>query len=331
MRNGATQLRAARYTGYGSTDFVQIVDVGKPVPKADEVLLKVRAASVNPLDSHLLYAPLPLRIFTGLRAPKDPRPGADVAGEVEAIGARVTRVKRGDRVFGFCRGAFAEYACASESKLAAIPENVTFEQAASLPVAALTALQALRDKGNVQPGHKVLINGASGGVGTFAVQIARTFGAEVIAVCSAKNAELVRSIGADHVVDYASVDFTKLGERYDVLLDCVANHSLLAYRRVLNPGGKYLAIGLLGSSLAAFLAKAATGPLLSRFVSQKFSALVAKGNSKDLAELAKMVSLGKVRPVIDRRYSLSEVPDAVSYLASHRVCGKLIIAVDSAS
>lgn len=331
IATGDAQLKAARYNGYGSADFVHIVDVDKPVPKDDEVLLKVRAASVNPLDSHLLYAPLPLRIFTGLREPKDPRPGTDVAGEVEAVGARVTRFKRGDRLFGFCRGAFAECACASELKVAAIPQNVTFEQAASLPVAALTALQALRDKGNVQSGQKVLINGASGGVGTFAVQIARSFGAEVTAVCSARNAELVRSIGAGHVIDYARVDFTKLSERYDVLLDCVANHSLLAYRRVLNPGGKYIAIGMLGSGLAGFLARAAVAPILSHFVNQQFSAFIAKGNSNDLAALVELLISGKIRPIIGRRYTLSELPTALQHIASNHVAGKLVITVHSES
>ena len=237
-------MRAIVYHRYGSPDVLQCTDVPNPTPADDEVLLKIRAASINPYDWHFLRGtPYLLRLMAGFPKPKDPRLGADVAGTVEAVGKNVTRLKLGDEVFGVCRGAFAEYACASESKLVDKPENITFEQAASVPIAALTALQALRDKGQLQPGQKVLINGASGGVGTFAVQIANSFGAHVTAVCSTKNLDRVRSIGADKVVDYTKEDFTKIGDTYDLILDCIGNHSLFACKRVLNPKGILVTAG----------------------------------------------------------------------------------------
>ena len=241
-------MKAAVYRRYGSPDVVRIEDVGKPVPKDNEVLIEVRAASVNPLDWHTMRGtPYFIRMMTGLRRPKIARLGVDVAGQVEAVGSNVTRFKPGDPVFGACSGAFAEYVCTRESALAAKPDNVTFEQAAAVPVAALTALQSLRDKGKIQPGQKVLINGAAGGVGTFAVQIARSFGADVTGVCSTRNVDMVRSIGADRAVDYTQEDFTRSGQRYDLILDLVGNHSLLACRRALNPKGTYVAAG--GSTL----------------------------------------------------------------------------------
>ncbi len=236
-------MKTAFYTQYGPPDVVKITEVEKPAPKDDEVLISVRAASVNPYDWHFMRGmPYLLRLRVGLRKPKDTRLGVDVAGQVEALGRNVTQFKSGDEVFGLCRGAFAEYACASESKLARKPENVTFEQAASVPIAGLTALQGLRrgglgEKGEIPPGPMVLINGAAGGVGTFAVQIAKSFGANVTGVCSTSNVDMVRSIGADHVIDYTQEDFTKRGQRYDLILDCVANHSLSAFRRILNPKG----------------------------------------------------------------------------------------------
>src|SRR5947209_15673844 len=260
-------MKAIVYRNYGSPDVLKCEAIEKPTAGDNEVLIKVRAASVNPYDWHFMRGtPYFLRILAGLRKPKDKRLGVDVAGQVETVGRNVTQFKPGDEVFGVSRGAFAEYARASESKLARKPENVTFEQAASVPIAGLTALQGLRDKGQIQPGQKVLINGAAGGVGTFAVQIAKSFGADVTGVCSTRNLGMVRSIGADHVIDYTKEDFTKSEQRYDVILDNVANHSLLECRRVLNPKGKYVLIGGGGTNeqgLIGPLAKPIKAMLLS--------------------------------------------------------------------
>src|SRR5947209_4684128 len=243
-RGGVPNMKAAIYESYGPPHVVRITEVEKPAPKDDEVLLKVRAASVNPLDWRLMKGePRLLRLFFGLRKPRLGRPGVDAAGEVEAVGRNVTQFKPGDEVFGSCRGAFAEYACTGESKVAMKPEGVTFEQAASVNVAGLTALQGLRDKGKIQPGSKILINGAAGGVGTFAVQIAKSFGAEVTGVCSTRNIDMVRSIGADEVTDYTQHNFTAGNQRYDLILDCVGNHSFSGCRRVLNPDGRCVMIG----------------------------------------------------------------------------------------
>lgn len=242
-------MKGAVYTRYGPPDVVKIEDVEKPVPKDDEVLIKVHTASVNPYDWHFMRGlPYPLRMAGGLREPKNTRLGVDVAGQVEAAGKNVTKFKCGDNVFGTGRGAFAEYVCAAESKLALKPESVTFEQAASVPIAGLTALQGLRrgglvSKSKTQSAQKVLINGASGGVGTFAVQIAKAFGGEVTGVCSTSKVEMVQSLGADHVIDYKKKNFTRSGQRYDLILDCAANYSLLAFRRVLNPKGNYIMVG----------------------------------------------------------------------------------------
>jgi NADPH:quinone reductase-like Zn-dependent oxidoreductase len=231
-------MKAVVYYRYGSPDVLQCVDIEKPTAGDNEVLIKIRAAAVNPLDWHFMRGtPYFVRIMTGLLKPKVPRLGIDVAGKVEAVGRNVTQFKPGDEVFGACRGAFADYACASEPALAMKPENVTFEQAASVRVAALTALQGLRDKGKIQLGHKVLINGAAGGVGTFTVQIAKSFDTEVTGVCSTGAVDMVRSIGADHVIDYTQQDFTRSGQRYNMILDCVGNHSLFACRRALTPRG----------------------------------------------------------------------------------------------
>jgi NADPH:quinone reductase-like Zn-dependent oxidoreductase len=267
---------------------------------------------VNPLDSHLMKGtPYIGRIMTGLRKPKITRPGVDVAGRVEAVGRNVTQFKPGDEVFGSCRGAFAEYACTSESALVRKPDNVTFEQAASVPVAAITALQGLRDKGRIQPGQKVLINGAAGGVGTLAVQVAKWFGADVTGVCSTRNVDMVRSIGADRVIDYTQQDFTRSGQRYDLIFDLVANHSLLACRRILNPKGIYIGAGVLGRrglSMIGLLARFIIAPVLSRFLSQNFLMFMARLSKEDLTIMRELMEAGKVTPVIDRRYRLSEVP-----------------------
>jgi NADPH:quinone reductase-like Zn-dependent oxidoreductase len=319
-------MKAAVYSRYGPPDVLQIKDVEKPVPNDDEVLIRVRAASVNPLDWHFVRGtPYLVRIMAGLHKPKITRLGVDVAGQVEAVGRNVTQFKPGDEVFGACRGAFAEYACASESALAAKPDNLTFEQAASVSVAALTALQGLRDKGQIQPGQKVLINGAAGGVGTFAVQIAKSFGAEVTGVCRTRNVEMVRSIGADRVIDYTQEDFTKGRQRYDLILDCFANHSLSAIRRVLNPKGKYLMVGGPDGSLIVLLAGLLKALVLSRFVSQKFVLVRARRSKEDLTSLHDLMKAGKVTPVIDRCYSLSEVPEAIRYLEEGHARGKVVI------
>jgi len=281
-------MKAAVYTRYGPPEAIEIKDVEMPVPKDGEVLIEVRAASLNPLDEGMVKGGG--RITNGLRKPRITRLGVDVAGQVEAVGRNVTQFKSGDEVFGVCirdpqdsalrvwipQGAFAEYACAPESALVMKPSHVTFEQAASAPVAAFTALQGLRDKGHIQPGQKVLINGAAGGVGTFAVQIAKSFGAEVTGVCSAKNVDMVRSIGADRVLDYTQEDFTKRGQRYDLIFDCVGNHSLSACRRVLNPKAILVMVGdRTGRAMIGILARLIAAFVLSRFASQKMVTLLA--------------------------------------------------------
>ena len=249
-----------------------------------------------------------------------------MAGQVEAVGKNVTQFKPGDEVFGSCRGAFAEYVLTYERALALKPQNVTFEQAASVPVAGLTALQGLRDKGRIQPGWKVLINGAAGGVGTFAVQIAKSFGADVTGVCSAGNVDLVRSIGADRVIDYTQEDFTRSGQRYDLIFDTVGNHSLLSCRRVLNPKGAYVAIGAPTGEWIGPLARLIETRLLSPFVSQKLLMFMAKLNQEDLTVLRDLMAAGKVTPVIDRCYRLSQVPEAIRYLEAGHARGKVVIA-----
>ena len=323
-------MKAAVYTRYGPADVVQITDLEKPVPKDNEVLIKVRAASVNPLDWRLMKGrPYSLRILFGLGKPTIARPGRDVAGQVEAVGTNVTQFKPGDEVFGACRGAFAEYACASESALATKPNNVTFEQAASAPVAAFTALQGLRDKGQIRPGQKVLINGAAGGVGTFAVQIAKSFGADVTGVCSARNVEMVRSIGADQVIDYTQEDFTKSGRRYDLFFDCVGNQSLSACRRVLNPKGIYIMVGAPDSRwMIGLLARPIEALVLSPFVSQKFVVFIARSSKEDLTIMRELIATGKVTPVIDKCYTLSEVPEAIRYLEEGHARGKVVITLE---
>jgi NADPH:quinone reductase-like Zn-dependent oxidoreductase len=324
-------MKAAVYTKYGPPDVVQIADIEKPLPKDNEVLIKVRAASLNPLDWHFMRGtPYAVRIFAGLRKPKFPGLGVDVAGQIEALGAKVSQFKLGDEVFGSCKGAFAEYVCASESVLIMKPNNVTFEQAASVPVAAYTALQGLRDKGRIQAGQKVLVNGAAGGVGTFAVQIAKSFGADVTGVCSTRNLDMVRSIGADHVIDYTQEDFTKSAQRYDLFFDCVGNHSLLASRRVLNPKGIYVgAGGTTDNWMIRPLLSAISCLVLSLFGNRKLLMLLAKPNKQDLTFMREHMESGKITPVIDRRYNLSEVSEAIRYLETGHARGKVIITFEN--
>lgn len=284
-------MKAIVYHSYGSPEVLQYQEIEKPAPKNDEVLIQVRAASLNPYDFHFLRGlPYPLRRRTGLGKPNDTRLGVDVAGEVESVGKKAVQFKTGDQVFGCARGAFAEYACASEANLAPKPGKVTFEQAASLPIAGLTALQGLRHgarsgKGEIWQEKKVLINGAAGGLGTFAVQIAKSFGSEVTGVCSTRNVEMVRSLGANQVVDYLREDFTERGQRYDVILDCVANHSLSAFRRVLHPKGSYIMVGAAdggGRWMIGVLTRLMKAFVSSRFVGQKLVMIGAKITKEDL-------------------------------------------------
>jgi NADPH:quinone reductase-like Zn-dependent oxidoreductase len=321
-------MKAAVYTQYGPPDIVvQITDVAKPVPKDDELLIKVRAASVNPLDSHLMKGgPYIVRLLLGLGKPKIKRPGVDVAGQVEAVGRNVTQFKSGDAVFGLCKGTFAQYVCAPESAFVIKPDKITFEQAAAVPVAALTALQGLRDKAKIRPGQEVLINGAAGGVGTFAVQIAKSFGAQVTAVCSTKNVDMVRSIGADQVIDYTQQDLLNANKRYDIIFDKVGNHSLSSCRRLLNPKGINLMVGMLGDrGILSLLTRLVTALVWSRFISQNFIVFIAKLNKQDLTLLSELMASKKVTPVIDKCYSLNQVPEAIRYLSEHHARGKVVI------
>jgi NADPH:quinone reductase-like Zn-dependent oxidoreductase len=327
-------MKAIVYCDYGLGN-LKLKDIEKPVPNDDQVLVKVHAASVNPYDWHFVEGtPKIMRAMgVGLRKPKDTRLGVDFAGTVEGVGKNVTQFKPGDEVFGGRGGAFAEYVCPRATRAVALkPSNVTFEQAASVNIAGITALQALRDKGKVQPGQKVLINGASGGVGTFAVQIAKSLDADVTGVCSTRNVDLVKSLGADHVIDYTKENFTKGAERYDVMLDNVGNRSLSECRQVLTPNGKYVLIGGGGANEQGFLGglgKALWAMVFSKFVNQQMGMMMADANQKDLTVLADMMQSGKVKPVIDRTYkSLGEIPDAIRYLEEGHARGKVVVTVE---
>jgi len=330
---GEPHMKAVVYTNYGSPDVLEIRDVKKPVPNDDQILIKVRAAAVNPLDWHFMEGtPYIMRAMgVGLRKPKDPRLGVDYAGQVEAVGKNVTRFKPGDEVFGGKTGAFAEYVCARADRAIVLkPANITFEQAASVPIAAITALQALRDKGKVHAGQKVLINGASGGVGTFAVQIAKSFGADVTGVCSTRNLDLVRSLGADHVIDYTKEDFTKGEERYDVILDNVGTQPLSGFRHALQPKGICVMIGGGGPNdggLIGPMGRPIVALLMSPFISQKMGMMMAELNKEDLTILGDLMQSGKVKPVIDRTYPLSQIAEAMRYLEAGHARGKVIITV----
>jgi NADPH:quinone reductase-like Zn-dependent oxidoreductase len=334
IETGEPHMKAVVYTNYGSPDVLEIRDIKKPVPNDDQVLIKVRTASINPLDWHFMEGtPYIMRaIGVGLRKPKDPRLGVDYAGTVEAVGKNVTQFKPGDEVLGGKSGAFAEYVCARADRAIVLkPANITFEQAASVPIAAITALQGLRDKGKIQPGQKVLINGASGGVGTFAVQIAKSFGADVTGVCSTRNLDMVRSLGADHVIDYTKEDFTKNGQRYDLILDNVGTQPLSGFRRVLNPNGILVMIGGGGPNdggLIGPLGRPVKALLLSPFISQKMGMLMAELNKKDLTTLGDLMQSGKVTPVIDRTYPLSKIAEAIRYLEQGHARGKVVITVE---
>lgn len=325
----ANRMRAIINETYGSPDVLELRDIEKPVIGEDRVLVRVRAASVNPLDWHFMRGqPYVARLTMGLRRPKDIIRGVDVSGQVEAVGRNVTQFQPGDEVFGTGSGAFAEYVSARETNIAPMPAGLTFEQAAAIPVAGATALQGLRDKGRLQPGQRVLINGASGGVGTFAVQIAKAFGAEVTGVCSTRNVEMVRSIGADQVIDYSLEDFSLSGRRYDLIFDLVGNRSLRDLRRILAPKGTLLLVGGGGGGkLLGPLPLLLRGLVMSRFLGQRMLSILAQINKEDLLVLKELVEAGKVTSVIDRTYALSEVPDAIRYLEAGHARGKVVITV----
>lgn len=331
-RDAQPTMKAVMQRCYGPPQTLTLEEVARPTPAANEVLVRVDAAAVNPLDWHSVAGwPYLMRLSSGLRTPDDPRTGADFAGTIEAVGEQVTRYKVGDRVFGGRAGAFAEYIVVREDRgIAAIPDELGFEEAAAIPVAGVTALQALRDHGHLQPGQKVLINGASGGVGTFAVQIAKSFGAEVTGVCSTRNIELVRSLGADHVIDYKHQDFTTAGKRYQLIIDNVGNQSPFALRRALVPNGTVIIVGAPkhGPWIGMF-SGIVRGKVLSWFVDEKFEFFVARLNHDDLTFLAGLAQQGKMKSVIDRRYSLSEVPAAIDYLAGWHARGKVVVDINS--
>jgi NADPH:quinone reductase-like Zn-dependent oxidoreductase len=326
-------MKAIAQDGYGAPDVLELRELDKPIVGDDDVLVRVHAASVNPYDLHFMRG-LPYivrgiasRAGFGLRGPRLSVRGRDLAGQVEAVGGHVTHFRPGDEVYGVGHGTFAEYLRASEGELALKPANLTLVQAAAMPVAAVTALHAMRNHGQVQPGQAVLINGAAGGVGTFAVQIAKAFGANVTGVCSTRNVEMVRSIGADHVIDYTAEDFTRGSKRYDLILDLVGNHSVSGSRRaleatgmlLLSHGGRSNWIGPVGQILGAVV--------MSRFASQKMLAFTARVTSDDLVALKELAEDGKVTPVIDRTYPLSEGPEAIRYLETGHARGKVVITV----
>jgi len=321
-------MKAIVYRRYGSPDVLELREVAMPEPKDTDVLVRVGAASVNPLDWHLLRGlPYIVRPTAGWRTPKRNIPGVDVAGIVEAVGPNVTELQPGDEVFGEKSRACAEYVCGPEELFVRKPANLTLEQAAAVPVGAVTALQALRDKGAIQPGQRVLINGASGGVGTFAVQLAKHFGADVTGVCSTANVDLVRSIGADHVIDYTSEDFTRSDPRYDLIVDNVGNRSLRAMRRVLASAGTLVLVGASKGNWVAPITRILAASQLSRFGNQKLTGMLTDMKREDLVFVKDLIEAGAVTPVIDRTYPLSEVPDAIRYLETMRARGKVIIAI----
>jgi NADPH:quinone reductase-like Zn-dependent oxidoreductase len=328
----ANPMKAILHCEYGGPEVLTLADVEKPTPTDNQILVRVRAASLNPLDL-TIRGPWLLRPMFGMRKPKETRLGVDYAGTVESVGKNVTQFKPGDEVFGGRNGAIAEYVCAlADRAVVPKPANMTFEQAAAVPVAAITALQGLRDKGKIQAGQKVLVNGASGGVGTFAVQIAKSFGTEVTGVCSTRNVDLVRSIGADHVIDYTKEDFTNGAQRYDLIFDLIGNHSFSERRRVLNPNGICVMAGVGGAGwhdgMGMRLAGELNAYVRSRFVREKFAAYIAAFNKADMTILADLMQSGKMRPVIDRTYTLSDVPAALQYLEQGHARGKVVITVE---
>jgi NADPH:quinone reductase-like Zn-dependent oxidoreductase len=326
----AEQMNAVLYRCYGSAEVLKLEKAEKPKPADNEVLVKVHAAGVNPLDWHYMRgSPYLMRLMSGIGAPDDSRMGVDFAGTVEAVGKDVRQFKPGDNVFGGASGAFAEYVTIREDRaLALIPDNQFVEQSAGVAIAGITALQALRDKGQLKPGQRVLINGASGGVGTFAVQIAKSMGAEVTGVCSTRNVDMVRSIGADHVFDYKKEDYTKSGQTYDLIIDNVGNHSLLKNRAVLKPNGKLVMLGGSTGNWIGPLTRPIQALLLSPFVDQEFIMILAHLNKEDMEFLAGLMESGKVNTVIDKMYKLQDIRDAISYSEEGHARGKIIVSVE---
>lgn len=324
-------MKAVTYHEYGPPSVLACQDIDRPTPKRGEVVVRVVASAINPGDWDILHGrPMVLRPSTGLFKPKHPVLGLAVAGTVEVLGAGVTAFRPGDKVFGEIRhGGFAEYASVPQDALAPMPRNLTFEQAAAVPVVGPTALAALRDVAQVKPGQKVLINGAAGGVGTFAVQIARAFGAEVTGVCSGRNVDLVRSLGADHVVDYTQEDFTAGGWRYDAIFDNVGNRSMADCRRALAPDGTFIPNSNKGGGrwLGGFLPRAAWALLVTPFVSQRLRPFAATSDSRELAAATELIEAGKVTPVIDRTYPLAETAAALAYYGEGHTRGKVVIKV----
>jgi NADPH:quinone reductase-like Zn-dependent oxidoreductase len=323
-------VKAIVYYEYGPPEVLRCEEIEKPTPADGEVLLRIRAAALNPYDWHFMRGePYAIRLMAGIDKPKNKRIGADVAGVVEAVGKSVTQFKPGDAVYGVCQGAFAEYVCVAETKLVKKADGISFEHAAAVPIAGLTALQSLRDKGKIQSGQKVLVNGASGGVGTFGVQIAKSFGANVTGVTSTRNVELVRSIGADDVVDYTKQDFTKGAPRYDLILDCIGNHSFSECCRVLHPKGKIIgAGGKTDNWMLEPIGRMISTAVQSLFVSQKQLSIFAKMKQADLLAMNELMLSGKVTPVIDRRCTLDELPAAMRYLEEGHAQGKVVMVTD---
>ena len=325
---GAATMRAVVSRCYGPPEALKLEQIARPIPADDQLLVRVHAAAVNPLDWHVMRGePYPMRLSAGLGAPTDPAMGVDFSGTVESVGKSVTRFKPGDEVFGGRTGAFAEYVVVRESRAVALkPANVSYEEAAAVPVAALTALQALREEGKLQAGQKVLINGASGGVGTYAVQLAKVMGAEVTGVCSGRNVEMVRSLGADHVIDYTKEDFTRGGTRYDLVVDNIGNHGVSRVVDVLSPKGIYVIVGApsddpwIGAISAPIRAS-----LYSPFTDHEIKFFIAKMPQTDMEYLASLMRDGKLRSVIDRRYPLAETAEAIRYLETGRARGKVIV------
>lgn len=326
---GTETMQGASYTCYGGPEVLTIEELAKPVPAPGEVLVRVENAAVNPLDWHYLRgSPYIMRLASGIGGPARPRLGVDFAGTVESVGPGVTRFQPGDRVFGGKFGAFAEYVTVDAAgSLVPMPPNLDFEQAAGVPIAALTALQALRDHGGVQPGQKVLINGASGGVGTFAVQIARSIGAEVTGVCSTRNVELVRSLGADQVIDYKQADYTRGAQRWDVIIDNVGNHSVLANLAVLSDRGVYVIVGGPGGDWLGPLLRPLWAMLVDPFVDRQLDMVMARQSRVDLETLAAMLASGQLRTAIDRRFVLDDIAEAIRYSETGRARGKIIVEV----
>jgi NADPH:quinone reductase-like Zn-dependent oxidoreductase len=327
----SSKMKAVVITKYGSPDVFQVKEVEKPAPQNNEILVEVHAASVNKADWYIMKGePFLVRIMDGgILKPKNEILGSDIAGRVEAVGRNVKQFEPGDEVFGnlsgHVQGAFAEYVCAPENTLSLKPRNISFEEAAAVPLAAMTALQGIRDKGQIKVGEKVLINGASGGVGTFAVQIAKSLGAEVTAVTSTKKLGMARSIGADQVIDYTQEDFTKKEKHYDLIIAANGYHPIFDYMRVLSPRGRYV---MIGGTLSQMFQAILLGPLISRIGRKKIGTVSLRPNQGDLVFLKELIETGQVKPVIDRNYTLSEVPDAFRYLEEWHASGKIVIKVE---